>query len=58
MGCCSECFNSNKKGEKDKEKNIQNMSISESTPKENTNKKINTNLKIVIHTKMIHFPMT
>jgi len=39
MGCCSECFNSNKKGEKDKGKNIQNMSISESTPKENTNNK-------------------
>ena len=40
MGCCSNCFNPNKKGEKDKEKNrIQNISISDHEPKEYINNK-------------------
>ena len=38
MGCCSNCFNPNKKGEKDKEKN-QNISISDHEPKEYINNK-------------------
>ena len=29
MGCCSRCFNSNKNGEKDEKKNIQNESMSD-----------------------------
>ena len=40
MGCCSNCFNPNKKGEKDKEKNrIQNISIRKSTSEEHTKNK-------------------
>ena len=38
MGCCSNCFNPNKKEEKDN-KNIQNISISDHEPKEYINNK-------------------
>ena len=37
MGCCSRCFNSNKNGEKDEKKNIQNTSISDHEQNELTN---------------------